>query len=265
MDHKQIHTRKQKLKAVYKLIEKKFVLVTAVMVILIALTIIITPSFSYSAGEVFFGGFRQLYHLKIAKFLYTRAAYPFFSIKEPPYAHHQLSRVYFIKGDSNAALEEAKKELEVYPNNTSTYYILGLTYGYMNRTHEAIDAFSKYIETHPDTWAGRNDNAWLQFRIGDIDGAIKTIEPIAENFRYTAWVQNTYCALLINKKDYKEAKKRCGYAKDAVDKMSPNEWGRAYPGNDPRIYEAGLQSMNKSISQNLYLIEQSTTKKGQPQ
>ena len=126
----------------------------------------------------------------------------------------------------------------------------------MNREIEAIDAFTKYIEYNPSSWAARNDKAWLQFRIGDIDGALATIEPVTKSFKYTPWVQNTYCALLIAKKRYEEALEPCTNAKEAVNKMSESDWGHAYPGNDPRIYSSGLKAMGTSINQNLELINE---------
>ncbi|MCR4276067.1 MAG: hypothetical protein NUV90_01650 [Candidatus Parcubacteria bacterium] len=222
--------------------------------ILSIVAIFSVPSLTLSSGDIFFGGVKPLYHVRVAQFFYKRSAYPLFSKLPPRYAHHQLSRTYFIQGRLGSALDEAKKELEIYPDDTATYYLLGLTYGYMNREREAIDAFSAYIETHPGTWAGRNDKAWLQFRIGDIDGALQTIEPIADTFRDTAWVQNTYCALLMNKERFADAERACLYAKEAVDTMTEKDWGRAYPGNDPRVYGTGLQAMRDSIEQNLELI-----------
>lgn len=213
------------------------------------------PKYFFSAGNLFFGDIPALYSLDAAHVLFKQAAYPLLHSEPAPYAHYQLSRTYFIKGDLFSALDEAKAELDAYPDHAGTYYILGLTYGYMNRDHEAIDAFSRYIETHPGTWAGRNDKAWLQFRIGDIDGALATMEPIAENFPYTPWVQNTLCALLLNKDDrIADAEKACSRAKASIDKMTASDWGRAYPGNHPQIYENGLQSMHKSIEQNLAIL-----------
>jgi tetratricopeptide (TPR) repeat protein len=167
-----------------------------------------------------------------------------------------LSRTYFINGDLYRAIGEAEKELVLYPENTRTYYVLGLTYGYMNRERDAIAAFSKYIEYYPGSWPARNDKAWLQFRIGDIDGAIATIQPIVDSFPYTVWVQNTYCSLLISKGEHAEAKKYCTYAKTAADKMIERDWGRSYPGNDPRVYGVGLRAMRMSIDDNLTLINE---------
>jgi len=226
-------------------------------VILCFLSFCFLPVFSLALGNIFFGSTKSLYNVKFARVLFWQAAYPILPLQSPKYAHYQLSRVYFIQGKPSEALEEANKELEIYPNNTQTYYILGLTNGYMNRTYEAIDAFSHYINAYPETWAGRNDKAWLQFRLGDIDGALETIQPIIKRYPETPWVQNTYCALLINKPErQEEAKNVCTLAKNLVDKMTPEDWGHAYPGNDPRIYPEGLKAMQSSATQNLNIINE---------
>lgn len=221
---------------------------------ILLITIFLSPSATFRIGNFFFGDIPQLYNIQVARFLFERAAYPPLSKTPPPYAHYQLSRTYFVTGDLYRALDEARTELRIYPEHTGTYYILGLTYGYLNRHHEAIDAFSSYIETHPGTWAGRNDKAWLQFRIGNIAGAIETIEPIAENFKYTPWIQNTYCALLMNQNRLAEAEIACNNVREAVEKMSELDWGYAYPGNDPAIYGTGLELMKQSVKQNLDLL-----------
>lgn len=232
------------------------------LIILYLLSLCFLPASSLALGNVFFGGIKPLYNLRFAQLLFWHAAYPTFPIHSPRYAHYQLSRTYFIQGKLEEALEEAEKELKEYPDNIQTYYILGLTNGYMNRTYEAIDAFSRYIDTYPETWAGRNDKAWLQFRLGDIDGALETMHPIIKRYPETPWVQNTYCAILINKPDrYDEAKDICTLAKKLVDKMTPEDWGRAYPGNDPRIYPAGSEAMKHSAAKNLEIIEHQLSKK----
>ena len=220
----------------------------------IILAIFLIPSYSLALGNVFFGEIKPLYNVRIAQFFFQVSTHPLFTKLPPRYAHYQLARTYFIRGILYDAIDEAETELKIYPDDTVAYYLLGLTYGYMDRTYEAIDAFSQYIEAHPETWAGRNDKAWLEFRLGDIDGALATIEPIADNFRYTPWVQNTYCALLLNKEDLAMAETVCTHAKEAIDKMTAEDWGRAYPGNDPRTYGDGLKAMKASIESNLEIL-----------
>jgi tetratricopeptide (TPR) repeat protein len=176
------------------------------------------------------------------------------------FANYQLSRTYFIQGKLDTALFYAQRELELYPENKRTYYILGLTLGYMNREEEAIDAFGKFIEWKPSTWAGRNDKAWLEFRIGRIDDAITTMTPITV-YTDNPWIQNTYGTLLLNKGKYDEAKIAFTYAQRITDAMTEETWGKAYPGNDPRIYGTGLRAMKLSIANNLELIKKEQEKK----
>lgn len=230
---------------------KRMAYFTSVFGVLTIYALLTSPLYQYT-GNLFFGKVPTLYNVTLAQFFFTQASYPFLG-KAAPYAHYQLSRTYFIQGDLNTSISEAEKELALYPDHTRTYYILGLTYGYLNEEKKAIDMFSTFIEANPTSWAARNDKAWLQFRIGDIDGAIVTIEPIARAID-NPWVQNTYGTLLMNKKKYTKAKLAFLNAKRIVNTMTETTWGIAYPGNDPRIYGTGLDAMKLSIESNLKLL-----------
>ena len=238
-------------RAYYK---KTYTVIVIASLLSISFYVFAPATLYYYVGDVFFGKVPRLYNVTLANVFFTRATYPFFGTAAP-YAHHQLSRTYFIQGDLVQALHEAQEELISYPDHHATYYIVALTLGYMGRIEEAIDAFSTYTAYDHNSWAARNDKAWLQFRIGDIDGAIETIGWTAESQTRNVWVQNTYCALMINKKEYEKAKTACTYAADALATMTEESWGRAYPGNDPRIYSTGLRAMQTSINSNLLLIE----------
>lgn len=217
------------------------------------LYLVLSPTVHFKTGNIFFGSVPALYNVTLANFFFTHAAYPVIGTATP-YAHHQLSRTHFIQGELETALAEAQKEIVVYPDHWNTYYIIGLTLGYMNREREAIEAFGKFLEHKPQSWAARNDKAWLQFRIGDIDGALETIEPVVI-VTSNPWVQNTYGTLLLNKNRYAEAREAFENAQRVADAMTEEEWGQSYPGNDPRIYGTGLRAMRASIASNLELLE----------
>ena len=204
-------------------------------------------------GNIFFGGKDGLYNINLASFFYTHAAYPI-SNNTVEYAHYQLGRTYFIQGRLQAARNEIYKELELFPENKRSYYMLGLIYGYMHEEKLAIEAFGKFIEWKPESWAARNDKAWLEFRIGDIDAGLETISPVAHLVDNT-WVQNTYGVLLMNKGRYTEAKTAFDNAKVAADKLTEEEWGKVYPGNDPRVYGMGLEAMRTNIQNNSTFLE----------
>lgn len=223
------------------------------IIIFLLLYVALSPTFNQKMGNLFFGRVPPLYNVALAQFFFKQSSYPLFG-KAEPYAHYQLSRTYFIQGKLDLAIYEAEKELKLYPENTRTYYILGLTYGYLNEERKAIEAFGAFIEINPKSWAARNDKAWLEFRIGDIDAALSTIDPVV-HYVDNAWIQNTYGTLLLNKKKYIEARKAYLNAKRVTDTMTKESWGMAYPGNDPRIYMTGLNAMKLSIESNLKLLE----------
>ncbi len=211
------------------------------------------PVVPYKIGNVFFGGIPALYNINLAQFFFWSATKSLVG-EAPQYAHYQLSRVYFIKGEYELALVEAEKEIESYPENWRTHYIIGLTLGYMNREEDAIEAFGKFLEHKPESWAARNDRAWLQFRIGDIDGALETIEPVA-GMKNNPWVQNTYGTILMNLDRLDEARQAFVQVNVLMSQMTEESWGRAYPGNDPRMYSAGLRAMQLSVATNLKLLD----------
>ncbi len=216
-----------------------------------------SPLFLLYVGEKTFGGTPPVfYNISIAEKAYTRASELKINDKPTPWAHYQLGRIAFIKGDLPLALTYFKKELEYYPNHTKVYYMEGLTFGYMGREREGIKAFTWYTQNTNDSWASFNDLAWLQFRVGDIEEALETIEPIAKNQPYNPWVANTYAVLLMNTGRHQEAKASLQRGLITLDTMTEEDWGIAYPGNDPRIYNKGLTSMRESFESNQQLVDE---------
>jgi tetratricopeptide (TPR) repeat protein len=214
-----------------------------------------STSLNQSMGNIFFGGTPSLYNVNIAQYFFKRASHPLFSTPAP-WAYYQLGRTDFIKGDLSTALSHFDTELQYYPEHYKVYYMKGLTLGYMHKEKEAIEMFSKYIENTNDTWASYNDKAWLQFRIGDINGALETIEPVAKAQPYNPWIANTYGVLLMNKGRLGEAKNSFLKGQEKLATMTEEDWGVAYPGNDPRIYTIGFNAMKQSFANNIQLVEE---------
>lgn len=214
----------------------------------------------FEKGNYFFGEKNYSYNIKLAEYFYKKSvtSYAAEGKLEPMNLHYQLGRIYFIKGDLYTALEHFKKEEELYPANAKVFYMEGLTYGYLNLEELAIVKFGEFIKLNPTSWAARNDKAWLEFRIGNIEAAFTTIAAVAHDTN-NPWVQNTYGTLLMNRKDYSGAKEAYLNAKKTTDSMSEKTWGNAYPGNDPRIYGVGLSAMKQSIGNNLELLHSLTT------
>lgn len=234
---------------------RKLFLVIALIIICFFIFSFIKKS-GLEKGNIFFGGHSSLYNIRLAQFFYENQLDKDIEKNKTSeqYLNYQLGRVHFIKGDLYKSLEYLKAEEVLHPNNKRVHYMQGLTYGYLHLEELAIEEFAKFIEWKPESWAARNDKAWLEFRLGKIDDALKTIEPVV-HLTDNAWVQNTYGTLLMNKKRYVEAKQAYNYAKIAADTLTEKEWGKVYPGNDPRVYAAGLKGTRLSIDNNLKLLE----------
>ncbi len=211
-------------------------------------------------GAFFFDGQKPTYSLPLASFFYKQSLYFDTTNGIPPsYTYYQLSRIAFIKGDLTNALVYINKELEFHPENTQSYYMKGLTLGYLGRVLEAIQSFQLYIKADPYSWAAHNDMAWLQFRSGDYRGALTTINAIYSYYIGNPWVENTRGVMLMNLGNNKEAEQSFIRGLASVEKMMPHDWGAAYPGNHPDIYSTGLSSMRKTLENNLALVRTATS------
>ena len=201
-------------------------------------------------GYETFGG--CCYNLTIAKWAYTSLLSKDDSMSGQ-WTNHQLARIYFVQGDYNTALLYIDREIALYPDNLNAYYIKGLIYGFMNDNHDAIETF-KYYTSRTHTWAGHNDLAWLQFKIGDYQGALDTIDKVINTYPDNVWILNTRAIALYNLHRIDEAKITISRDKLELTKMTPARWGASYPGNDPSIYTKGLQQMKQSVEDNYKLI-----------
>jgi Flp pilus assembly protein TadD len=197
----------------------------------------------------------RFYNLPLTEFFYTRAA----KLGEVPlWANYQLSRVNFIKGDQDTAVKYADKELELHPDNCRTNYVRGLAYAYDDKLNSAIENFKRFNTCFPGSWAGHNDLAWLYFRQGDYESARRTIEEVVAKFPTNPWIQNSYGVALMNTGDLKTAVYAFAAADRSARAMTEADWGKAYPGNDAKIYGEGLEAMRKTISENMSLLSSKT-------
>lgn len=227
--------------------------IVATIVLLIVYGLL-SPSLYYKVGVAFFGEIPSLYNVRVAKYLFTYASYPPVG-KAEAYAHHQLSRTLFILGDLEGSRTEAERELIAYPDHIQTRYVLALAYGHLGENERAIEEFSVFIEKYPTSWVGRNDKAWVQFRAGDVRGALQTIEPIVEDNEDNPWVQNTYGLVLLSLGRYDEAKEALFNAQEASYVLSQHPPTVPYPSVDPDIYEAEFRAMQNSIESNIRMLE----------
>ena len=87
-------------------------------------------------------------------------------------AQYNLATYYFAQQEMDPAIEHLRKAVEVAPNYTPTYNILGYAYRQQNRYREAEQAFQKYIELIPNDPNPYDSYAELLLKIGRFDESI---------------------------------------------------------------------------------------------
>lgn len=166
-------------------------------------------------------------------------------------AHYQLGRIAFIRGRFKEAHAHIDAALRYDPTYYRGYYMRGLIAGYEKDYKKAADAFYIFLQYDSIGWAGYNDLSWIYFQQGNFAAAeeiaIFGLGYAPEN----PWLHNSVGVAQLAQGRKDEARAHFRRALDRIDTMTPDDWGIAYPGNDPAIYAAGLTSMRDSIVHNL--------------
>lgn len=192
------------------------------------------------------------YDLKKASYYFMRAL-----AMDPhvPDAWHQLSRIDFLRGHFPDALIKINTQIELHGNSLmASYYIRGLIYGFLGNTSAAEKDFKIFLSWDTKNWAAHNDLAWIYFSKGNYRNA-ETIarQGLAFNPRNT-WLLTSLGVALLNEGKKEEAHTVLADALKESEKLTPSDWHRAYPGNDPLLGDTGLQKMREVIKRNLLLV-----------
>lgn len=201
------------------------------------------------------------YDLRKARAYYEAA------IEIDPRAHpavwYQLGRIDFIEGKFNAALYKFDKQLQYFEESgLNPYYMIGLTYGYKARQSglredwdAGAEAFEKFIDFEPYAPWPRVDLAWIYFAQGKYEEMKPTLERGLEHYPDNAWLLNMYGLALLNTDNKLEARRQFVLAQSAVADITAEDWGKAYPGNNPADWAQGLQEFRDAIEKNITLTD----------
>ena len=213
------------------------------------------PKIALNVGNYYFNG--GAYNLTFAKRAYQRA------LKLDPeisLAHYQLSRIHFLRGNFYDALREINQELVLHPEIPNSYYVRGLIQGYQGSFSSAAEDFNKFIELVPGQWAGYNDLAWILARLGKFkemkevsERAFKTIPGIEVK---NPWLWISLGIAHLNLREYNNARQAFSKALALAEKMSPQRFWSAYPGNHPAEAERAYRQFLGSIHLNLGLASE---------
>jgi len=174
-------------------------------------------------------------------------------------AWHQLGRLDFLQGSFTAALMKFDTQISYFGDEVANvHYMRGLTYGFRARRTGSTDdwvhaeeAFRTYIALDPTSPWARTDLAWVLFSEGKFqDMKVPLEEGLLENPNHP-WLLNMYGLALLNTGDREGAVLYFKAAQHFADKLSLEDWGNAYPGNDPAVWGRGLEAMRESIEKNM--------------
>jgi len=206
-----------------------------------------------AVGDYYFNG--GAYNLDFAERAYTNALV---IDPESPFGHHQLARIAFIKGNFAVAVDEIEKELKLNPDNPNAYYVRGLINGYRGQYAAAANDFSRFIEKVPSQWAGYNDLAWIQTKLGNFEGVKKTIflafERLPKEKNRNPWLWISLGVAFLNTGEYNKSEEALTTAERIVEKMDAKYFWGAYPGNDPQGAEDAFRQFRSTLHLNLGIV-----------
>lgn len=215
----------------------------------------------FERGEYYFNAYNSPdgeYDLKLARQYYTQAIE---EGSEEQTVWYQLGRIDFLEGNYNAALYKFEKQISLHGDAIpNVYYMKGLTHGYKARREgveddwkKAEENFQKFLAYDLESPWTRTDLAWVYFSQGKFTEMLSLLEDGLSYEPYNPWLLNMYGLALLNTGSKKEAHEQFLLAKEYVGYLSPEDWGRTYPGNDPSTWVQGLAEFQSLIQKNLDL------------
>lgn len=203
-------------------------------------------------GNYYFGGGE--YDLEIAESAYSRALLITPGIL---WGHYQKARIYFVRNESDEALQEIEQELKFNPENLRSLYIRGLIYAYRGKLGDlelSENDFREFTRWAPTEWAGYNDLAWVLIKQGKNKQAIEVTNEAFEKAigaKENSWIWNMQGVAELDLEQYSMAKISFEKAMVLAEKLSESEWQKAYPGNSPQQRNQGLTEFRYSIAKNI--------------
>ncbi|MSU73911.1 hypothetical protein EXS56_02095 [Candidatus Kaiserbacteria bacterium] len=221
----------------------------------IAFAISPTAELAFAFGERHFSAHdTDLYDIARAEYFFGKAADIDSTI---PYLHHELARIAFLKGDFETAMALIDYQIQRTGDaEPSSYYIRALIEGYKGEYAASARDYEYFLRFRPTNWAATNDYAWVLLKAGRATEAAKATARALEWFPENPWLLNTNATALYEMKEYAAALQAAQKASVAVAKLSQDDWLRAYPGNDPRIADEGIESFKKAIQDNIHSIRE---------
>lgn len=181
-----------------------------------------------------------------------------------PVVNYQLARIYFIQRHPILSLMSTNAEIR---NATSTpmpevYYMKGLIEGSIGQYDTAAADYRTFLDQvigAKNGWAAYNDYAWVLLKGGRAEDALAATLEGLEKYPNNAWLLTMKTSTLYELGRFEEAVSVGEAAVTAADMLTESQWRSAYPGNDPRTTENGLNTIRRSARDNLEKVKAALT------
>lgn len=229
-----------------------------------------SPKSDFDLGHLYFNNgdiATGHYDLQTARYHFSRVVSSgdvFSSAGERAISWYQLGRIDFLEGRFDAAIYKFSYLINEFGETSipSSHYMLGLTYAYRARDNgvskdweSAAESFKKFLDIKPESPWARTDLSWIYFAQGKFAEMIPLLEEGLSYEPNSPWLLNMYGLALMNTGDISKSVVVFEKAKESASKLNTIDWGRAYPGNDPSLWEEGLATFRAAIDQNLSLAK----------
>jgi len=218
---------------------------------------------SFLLGEFYFNQDEDPegpYDLARARFYYMRALEEDVS-HENQMLWYQLGRIDFLEGNFEDAIARFHRQYELFGDQIpAVHYMLGLAYGFLAKDTNsqedfelAENNFKEYIALTPGEPWPYVDLAWVYFMQGKYDDMEKLLSGVVSEYEENAWINNMYGLALHNSGNSEAARAYFEKSLAVLETLTPEDWGRVYPGNNPESWSHGLAEMKRAVEENIQL------------
>ncbi len=177
------------------------------------------------------------------------------------YVNHELARIEFLQSNYELALFYIDRQILLHGTSApNAYYVRGLIEGYRGEYAASAKDYQVYLSHDPTNWAATNDLAWVLLKSGRYKEALDAINSVLKYWPQNPWLLNSKATALYELGRYKEAKQAVLLASQNVMALKPEDWSKAYPGNDPLIAREGLDAFKSAVEKNIHIIDAALTK-----
>jgi tetratricopeptide (TPR) repeat protein len=167
--------------------------------------------------------------------------------------HYQLARIYYVQGDMGGASAEIQAELAANPSNFRSWYERGLIEITQGNLLAAEADFRHFIPWAPTEWGGYNDLSFVLAQEGKYAESAATIQKafkLVPNGNTIPWLWNSLGLAQLNELEYTQAADSFKTAQVFAQRLTPQDWQRAYSANDPAAGVASIRAFQAAISAN---------------